>query len=398
MSNFSNYDYCYIRYTWLTLILYTLGRRIEKIDYSKSATNPESTVYIYNGDNIQSEYMTTSILVNGTGTLTPITLKKNYLNSIGTDSVLAYDAEQQVNPTSTGKITTRYYYHTNQLGSVIAISTSTGLVVQKYTYNAYGKPYIYSGSTLTPLSSYTGTLYGNTRLYTGREYDRETGYYYLRARTYSPDLGRFLSRDPIGQNDQVNLYTYVANSPLKYTDRFGREKALILIGKESRRFGIFDSTVLEKAKIHEIARLKGLGIKEKNIDYIYMEDIDDFKEGIQSTKYRHVTYILHGSESAMKIDKNKNIRVDSTNIGEITPLPASINREIGIISCNVGNGDNSIAQQLSTQIHEPVIAPDGFVTVNENELFVSSLGYSFLHEIVGDTFGLTPGSFNKFNP
>ena len=36
-----------------------------------------------------------------------------------------------------------------------------------------------------------------------------------------------MSRDPIGQNDQVNLYTYVANSPLKYTDRNGKAKKFV---------------------------------------------------------------------------------------------------------------------------------------------------------------------------
>ena len=51
----------------------------------------------------------------------------------------------------------------------------------------------------------------------------------MRARYYNAEnSGRFINRDPIGQNDQVNLYTYVANSPLKYTDRMGRDKVLII--------------------------------------------------------------------------------------------------------------------------------------------------------------------------
>lgn len=70
-------------------------------------------------------------------------------------------------------------------------------------------------------------MYSNTRLYTGREYDKETDLYYLRARYYNSDTGRFLSRDPIGQNDQINLYTYVANSPLKYVDRMGTDKIFV---------------------------------------------------------------------------------------------------------------------------------------------------------------------------
>ena len=44
--------------------------------------------------------------------------------------------------------------------------------------------------------------------------------YYLRARYYDANLGRFISRDPIGMSDDVNLYSYVKNNPLKYTDIF----------------------------------------------------------------------------------------------------------------------------------------------------------------------------------
>jgi RHS repeat-associated protein len=82
---------------------------------------------------------------------------------------------------------------------------------------------------LKELKNYTGTLYSNTRLYTGREYDKETNLYYLRARYYNSDTGRFMSRDPVGQNDQVNLYTYVANNPLGYTDRDGKKASAMIV-------------------------------------------------------------------------------------------------------------------------------------------------------------------------
>ena len=78
-----------------------------------------------------------------------------------------------------------------------------------------------------PLTSLKSDIW-NTRLYTGREYDREIGLYYLRARYYDPNLARFTSRDPIGMKDNINLYTYVANSPVMYTDRMGLEKVLII--------------------------------------------------------------------------------------------------------------------------------------------------------------------------
>jgi len=51
--------------------------------------------------------------------------------------------------------------------------------------------------------------------------------YYLRARYYSADLGRFISRDPIWIADDLNLYAYVGNSPVMGVDLMGRGKNLI---------------------------------------------------------------------------------------------------------------------------------------------------------------------------
>jgi RHS repeat-associated protein len=82
----------------------------------------------------------------------------------------------------------RYYYHYDGLGSVTALSNSTGGVAERYSYDVFGK--VLAGSSL-----------GNTYMFTGREYDSESGVnlYYYRARFYNPSMGRFMQTDPIAE-------------------------------------------------------------------------------------------------------------------------------------------------------------------------------------------------------
>jgi RHS repeat-associated protein len=49
------------------------------------------------------------------------------------------------------------------------------------------------------------------------------GFYYMRARYYDPDVGRFISEDPIGfKGGDVNLYAYVQNNPVNFVDPSGK--------------------------------------------------------------------------------------------------------------------------------------------------------------------------------
>jgi len=101
-----------------------------------------------------------------------------------------------------------YFYYYDSLGSVIALTDSTGNTVETYNYDVYGR--INSTSSV-----------GNPYLFTGRRYDAEIGLYYYRVRYYSPEVGRFLQTDPVGYYDSANLYSYCINNPIMFTDPFG---------------------------------------------------------------------------------------------------------------------------------------------------------------------------------
>jgi RHS repeat-associated protein len=89
----------------------------------------------------------------------------------------------------------------------MAISDGTGTPV---TPNAWGTPH----STIE-----------NPFMFTGRQLDEEIGLHYYRARYYDPGLGRFISRDSLGNwTDAMNLgngYAYVGNNPINYIDPYG---------------------------------------------------------------------------------------------------------------------------------------------------------------------------------
>jgi RHS repeat-associated protein len=90
------------------------------------------------------------------------------------------------------------------------MTDDTGDIAQTYVYDAFGRIVQKTGSIKNP---YT---------YTGREWDEEAGLYYYRARYYDANTGRFIQEDPISfAGGDMNLYVYVGNNPVNFSDHFG---------------------------------------------------------------------------------------------------------------------------------------------------------------------------------
>jgi RHS repeat-associated protein len=91
-----------------------------------------------------------------------------------------------------------------------------------------GRGELFDREDHTPYGETTfGSYAGKERRYTGRERDRESGLAYHGARYYAPWLCRWISPDPDGPLDGLNLYGYVSQNPVNWIDPAGRRRVLI---------------------------------------------------------------------------------------------------------------------------------------------------------------------------
>jgi RHS repeat-associated protein len=139
----------------------------------------------------------------------------HYLYGLNVDQVLAQDS-------STGMV----WALADRLGSIDTLTDKDGVVVDKRTFDSFGQLL----SESNPMVSFR---YG----YTGRERDLESGLSYYRARYYDPNVGRFISVDPIGfEGGDTNLYRYVGNNSTNDTDPTGLY-SWNDFGRDARNFG-----------------------------------------------------------------------------------------------------------------------------------------------------------------
>jgi len=118
------------------------------------------------------------------------------------------------------KGSTDYYSVADPNWNVVALTNTSGVVQERYTYAVFGKVNCFDAAFTTRATSSCSI----TRTFTGQVLDNETGLMLYRNRVYHPTLGRFVQRDPIGYSaGDVSLYRYVNNMPCIYMDIFGQD-------------------------------------------------------------------------------------------------------------------------------------------------------------------------------
>ncbi|MFO3713032.1 RHS repeat-associated core domain-containing protein, partial [Pseudomonas amygdali pv. tabaci] len=102
-----------------------------------------------------------------------------------------------------------YYFHTDQIGTPLEMTDAEGQIVWQAKYRAWG----------AVEKLVVNEVEQNLR-FQGQYFDVETGLHYNTFRYYDPEIGRFITQDPIGLDGGYNLYQYNLN-PIRWIDVTG---------------------------------------------------------------------------------------------------------------------------------------------------------------------------------
>jgi RHS repeat-associated protein len=200
-----------------------------------------------------------------------------------------------------------YYFHTDQIGLPEEMSNSEGQLVWRASYKTWGNTVAESWK-ITDLDG--GRIYEdeygdipqeqqrqqNLR-FQGQYLDRDTGLHYNTFRYYDPDIGRFISSDPIGLKGGLNLGSYAPN-PISWIDPWGWETCYDFA---TRSYRDTDTRLVVEAP--KLVLESGPTAKPKtgtpNTVYVYFHD--KLKKAIQTSIFNekgnvigHVDYKNHG--------------------------------------------------------------------------------------------------------
>jgi len=164
-----------------------LGRRVRKTVASTT------TRYIHDGDNLFAE-------VDGGAPTTPLA---EYTYYGGVDQ--PHSVRRRMRSDSV------FYYTQEFPGNVTGLVNGARALVNQYRYKPFGVDY----------QGFPQGAMPNAFRFAGREFDTETGLYYMRARYYDPQVARFISEDPLGLAGGINGYLYAGNNPVNGRDPSG---------------------------------------------------------------------------------------------------------------------------------------------------------------------------------
>ncbi|MCK6456824.1 MAG: RHS repeat-associated core domain-containing protein [Phycisphaerae bacterium] len=205
-----------------------VGRRVETVDYwdaqNGSLDPPRHTRHVYDGLQTVEDYMCEAATCGWS------LAREFFWGGRFPEPITMVDhTAAGLLPANQPEIL--HYLH-DVLGSVIGLTNSAGTLVERYTYDPYGKTLVERRDPLTGSFELNGadgnfptwSAFGNPLMWTAQRYDATVGLYHFKYRTYNPVWGRWHQQDPLGYVDGLNLYEYVSANPLYWIDPLGDTK------------------------------------------------------------------------------------------------------------------------------------------------------------------------------
>jgi len=178
-----------------------MSRRVETREY-QAGSLASTTRYLYDGllpiAELDTSNAVTRTITRGTD------LSGSMQGAGGIGGILATNGNE-------------YSYDGN--GNVRDIISASGLNVAHYEYDPFGNKTASSGS-------YSSQPYQ----WSSKEFHAPSGMVYYLYRFYSPQLGRWINRDPIGEAGGINLYGFVGNDGVNFLDFLGLKEVVDVTG------------------------------------------------------------------------------------------------------------------------------------------------------------------------
>ncbi len=136
----------------------------------------------------------------------------------------------------------KYYYTRDHLGSVRDVTTATGALLARFDYDPFGRRVQVAGAPVgTGIGSFANAQTAIDFGYTGHYTNPMLNLVLAPYRAYDPELGRWISRDPIEEAGGLNLYGYVGNSVVNFIDELGLSKCSGILGQMNNKKAAIES-------------------------------------------------------------------------------------------------------------------------------------------------------------
>ena len=189
------------------------------------------------------------------------------------------------------------------------MTDAIGNVLNRYEYDAFGN-FTVKEETVT-----------NRFCFTGEQYDPASNLYYLRARFYSPVIGRFLNEDTY-YGDGLNLYAYCHNNPLTYVDPTGHwcEKKQQETVQKYKDKGYSDQDAETMANYERLREEQGVDAAEKYLQ----EQVRGSESGSGSS----FTGKLRGEDVTLNNVNVHDITLKKRSSSELSQLRSEFNTSV----------------------------------------------------------------------